>query len=62
MELELELERNIVELDSPSPFSSPSQLISFINRWFQPLYECRQMQVYKKGRAVKVGNRTWWVG
>jgi formamidopyrimidine-DNA glycosylase len=32
-----------------------------INDWYENLYTLRTMHVYKKGRPLKVGGRTWWV-
>ena len=33
----------------------------FINKWFQNLYEIREMKVYKKGTKIMVLGRHWWV-
>lgn len=34
---------------------------SFINEWFENLYEIREMNVYKKGSKLAVLGRSWWV-
>lgn len=34
---------------------------SFINEWFENLYEIREMNIYKKGSKLSVLGRTWWV-
>jgi formamidopyrimidine-DNA glycosylase len=32
-----------------------------IDRWFDNLYEIREMQIYKKGSKLEVLGRSWWV-
>ena len=34
---------------------------SFINEWFENLYEIRNMDIYKKGCKLSVLGRSWWV-
>lgn len=34
---------------------------SFINEWFENLYEIRDMNIYKKGSKLTVLGRSWWV-
>jgi formamidopyrimidine-DNA glycosylase len=34
---------------------------SFINEWFENLYEIREMNIYKKGSKLSVLGRSWWV-
>ena len=34
---------------------------TFINEWFDNLYQIRDMCVYKKGSKVEVLGRSWWV-
>jgi formamidopyrimidine-DNA glycosylase len=34
---------------------------SFINNWFENLYEIREMNIYKKGSKLSVLGRSWWV-
>lgn len=34
---------------------------SFINEWFENLYEIREMDIYKKGSKLSVLGRSWWV-
>lgn len=38
-----------------------SDRINFINDWFDNLYSIRTMEVYKKGKEIKVGSRRWWI-
>ena len=33
----------------------------FVNKWFDNLYEVREMDIYKKGSKLKVLGRIWWV-
>lgn len=33
----------------------------FINEWFDNLYNIRPIKVYKKGKPIETGGRTWWV-
>jgi formamidopyrimidine-DNA glycosylase len=33
----------------------------FINRWFENLYQVREMNIYKKGSKLDVLGRSWWV-
>jgi formamidopyrimidine-DNA glycosylase len=39
---------------------SKDELYDFINEWFHNLYRVRTMNVYKKGKKIVVGNRTWY--
>ena len=34
---------------------------SFINEWFENLYEIRDMNIYKKGSKLTVLGRSWWL-
>lgn len=38
-----------------------NDLLQFINKWFENLYDIRTMEVYKKGSKIEVLGRTWWV-
>lgn len=42
-------------------FDTSDDPITFVNCWFENLYEKRNMQVYKKGTKVEVLSRNWWI-
>ncbi len=35
--------------------------VTAVDGWFDSLYAVRHMEVYKKGKGIDVGGRTWWM-
>lgn len=41
--------------------NSKEKLKTFINDWFENLYEIRKTEIYKKGSKLQVLGRNWWI-